>query len=103
IVRYETASDEDERFALAELEAAERLPTVPSGRARATTDRGTPIILKERPPGRGGVGLSEVEEHFLHNTQLDSQVIRRGSADDSSNCHGWVFAGGRFHISGEAV
>jgi hypothetical protein len=29
--------------------------------------------------------------------------IRRGPPTDHSNCHGWVFTGGRFNLSGEQV
>ena len=32
-----------------------------------------------------------------------STLIHRGEADSSSNCHGWVFTGGRFLLRGEGV
>ena len=30
-------------------------------------------------------------------------MIREGQADERSNCHGWVFAGGRYILSGDDV
>ena len=45
----------------------------------------------------------EVEERFLQNSQLSYQVMRQGGADDHSNCHGWVFTGGRYLLSGDDV
>jgi hypothetical protein len=89
--------------ALAETESVHSSPAVPTRRARAATDKGTPITLKEPLASGDGTGLSEAEERILHNTQLDSQIIRRGSPGDQSNCHGWVFTGGRFQVPGAEV
>jgi hypothetical protein len=74
------------------------LKSLPSGRASAATDLGTKLVLRELSENfdRDNSELSTAEERILHRTNLDESVIRRGAADDQSNCHGWVFTGGRF-------
>ncbi len=72
--------------------------TLPTKRGNATTDLGTRLILRE-PVGTNGkedLDLTNVEDRILQKANLDEEVIRRGAADDHSNCHGWVFTGGRF-------
>jgi hypothetical protein len=109
IMAYVRANDADAAAhdaALGELELLQgKLATVPARHAKAATDRGTNIVLKE-PVGASdehGAELSGAEERILRNAQLDKQVIRRGSVDDRSNCHGWVFTGARFFLSGADV
>jgi hypothetical protein len=82
-----------------------KLAAVPTRQARATTDRGTDLVLKE-PVGASeehDLELSGAEERILRKAHLDQQVIRRGAVGDRSNCHGWVFTGGRFLMSGADV
>jgi hypothetical protein len=85
-----------------ELDAA-RVPTTPSMRARASTDLGTPIPLEEPVAPRDPSALGETENLVLQRTHMDEHLIRRGPANDESNCHGWVFAGGRFQIASAQV
>lgn len=90
--------------AMTELELMQaRVPSAPSARASAFTDRGSPVVLKEPTSldAEGRLGTSE--GRVLANTQMSSHVIRRGPADPRANCHGWVFTGGRFLVSGEDV
>jgi hypothetical protein len=95
----EKAADES----LRELELVHsRVPSVPSTRGQATSDRGTPIVLKEPIP-REPVDLAAAEEKVLRTSQLGEHVIRRGSASDESNCHGWVFTGGKFLLGPDDV
>jgi hypothetical protein len=47
--------------------------------------------------------LSAVEGRYFRNLHLTEQVIREAQADERSNCHGWVFAGGRYILSGDDV
>src|SRR5262249_13589574 len=43
------------------------------------------------------------EQEFLHKRKLDQHLIQTGPVDASYNCHGWVFAGGKFWVRGAAV
>ncbi len=59
--------------------------------------------MKEPISNREETELSTAELRVLQVTHLNDHVIRRSSADDRSNCHGWVFAGGRFLLGGDSV
>jgi hypothetical protein len=103
-VQFERADRDALDAATAELELIHgRSPTVPSGAGHAVTDRGTQIVLHEPRAAREGIDLRGVEDRMLRGSRLDDQVIRRGPADDRSNCHGWVFTGGRFLLGTESV
>jgi hypothetical protein len=103
-VYFEHVDDKATTIDLAEIEMIQgRQPTAPSERARATTDRGAPIVLREVIEARETQTLTEAEARLLSNNQLNLQVIRTSSADDHANCHGWVFTGGRYVLSGEDV
>ena len=89
---------------MADIELLEgRNPAVTTERVKATTDRGTRINVQEPIASREPDELNRAEEKSLRNAHLDEQVIRRGPADDHSNCHGWVFTGGRFLLGGDFV
>jgi len=106
IVAYERADEVGNDDSRSELELLRgRLATTPSKRGLATTDLGTKIILQESVGvnEEGGPDLTGAEERILRKTHLDEDVIRRGAADDRSNCHGWVFTGGRFLLSADDV
>jgi hypothetical protein len=104
IVLYEKADEEANQLAISELEMLQgQVPSIPTEQIKATTDRGKNIVLREPVPEVNRSGLSSAEEKFLRNSQYDNQVIRRSPADDRSNCHGWVFTGGRFRVAGEDV
>lgn len=80
-----------------------RQPHRPTERAHAVTDRGTVVVLKEPEAPRAPETLVTPEEKFLRAVKLDTQIIRRAGPSDVSNCHGWVFTGGQFLLSGEDV
>ncbi|AWM40891.1 hypothetical protein GobsT_05450 [Gemmata obscuriglobus] len=80
-----------------------RQPNRPTERASATTDRGTPVVLKEPQSPRAPETLSSPEERLLRDTKLDDQVIRHAGPSDEFNCHGWVFTGGKFLLSPDDV
>src|SRR5688572_15281820 len=80
-----------------------RPPTQPSERGRATTDRGTRITLKEVTAPRDPGELNAPEEKTLRESPYRTHVIRRSGATDASNCHGWVFTGGKFYLDPDAV
>lgn len=91
------ASHHDDEPTEQELLRGNRM-TSPSGLASAATDQGTKLVLRELADGfdRDDSMLANAEERILLKTHLNEEVIRRGAANDQSNCHGWVFAGGRF-------
>jgi hypothetical protein len=64
----------------------------------ARTDAGRPVPLggPDRPRGADAVGGSELR--VLRGLGFIDRVARRAPASDESNCHGWVFAGGRFWV-----
>ena len=74
----------------------------PTDRGRATTDRGNHIVLREPVRPRAG-DLSGIEEQTLRNSPYRDHVIRRGGPTDHSNCHGWVFTGGKFILAPDDV
>ncbi len=45
----------------------------------------------------------EAEFQSLQSLGVLQKVIRRKAADEHSNCHGWVFTGGRYWIDGQTV
>jgi hypothetical protein len=104
IIIYERADKAASEAQLSEIEVLDsRSPSVPASHGKAATDRGTEIILRELVSTRDENDLTGAEQRVLHSTQLNDYVIRRSSADDRSNCHGWVFTGGRYLINSESV
>jgi hypothetical protein len=94
----EQAADE----ALSELDLVHgRCDSVPTDRGKAATDHGTAVVLKEPVPRT--IDLVASEERLLRTTHLGDSVIRKGGATDESNCHGWVFTGGKFILSPDDV
>lgn len=71
--------------------------------AVALTDRGRRIPLGEPIEIRTPEWIQRSERRYLETTQRLGQVILREFGDDRSNCHGWVFTGGRYLISGQDV
>jgi hypothetical protein len=71
----------------------------------ALSDRGTPLHLKQAPPGsRPTPSMLETEAQMLRlkSSHLD-RVIRVAAPDWSHNCHGWVFTAGRYWLAPAAV
>ncbi|MBI2805451.1 MAG: hypothetical protein HYX68_10785 [Planctomycetes bacterium] len=80
--------------------------------AAARTDAGTPIPLYQSK-----TSIEEVQEKnraiqnrlarqvakFLRREKLENLAIALAGPDPKSNCHGWVFTGGRFCVLGDAV
>jgi hypothetical protein len=101
------AFDADDRAesdqTLAEFELLSARPPERRAEAGAATDRGAPVVLKEAIQPRPDAELLEPEEKILRNTRHANRVIRRADATDKSNCHGWVFTGGKFLLSPDAV
>ena len=102
------AFDRDDQIALEQsiqnLEmAVSRVPSQPTDEAHAATDRGNKIILKVPTEPREDMALHGTEEKTLHDAPFHDQLIRRSGPTDHSNCHGWVFTGGKFLLSPDDV
>jgi hypothetical protein len=71
--------------------------------ATALSDRGNRIDLHSPTEPLSAGELAELEKTAPAITNYSGKVIRRGSPNDDSNCHGWVFTGGRFNLGGRFV
>jgi hypothetical protein len=71
--------------------------------AFALTDRGRRIPLGEPIEVRNAELVGHAERRYLESTQRLVQLIQLAPPHDGSNCHGWVFTGGRYLISGTDV
>jgi hypothetical protein len=78
-------------------------PSKSSTTTQAATDRGTQIVLKEPIAARPVADLTPTEEKVIRDFPFRDQLIRRGGPTDQSNCHGWVFTGGKFLLSPDDV
>ncbi|MBA4188571.1 MAG: hypothetical protein C0467_11275 [Planctomycetaceae bacterium] len=106
VILFDRADKKSTEDSMAEmLIYGEASPSVPvdSTRARAATDRGTTVVLKEPSVIREDARIASGEERFLASAHLTDQVIRKGQGGDQSNCHGWVFADGKFRLSPDDV
>src|SRR5437762_271149 len=71
------------------------LEDVPVRATRALTDSGQAIALFHFKM----YSTSEEVERFMRSTEHErSQIIRLIEANPASNCHGWIFTGGRYGI-----
>src|SRR5205823_6519115 len=78
-------------------------PDLHPAAARAVTDRGRPVALFEPNRPRDPAELAAREGELFGGRGLPDIAIHRGPAGDEANCHGWVFAGGRYLIAPEEV
>lgn len=67
---------------------------------RLVTDQGRQIklyrfVLTEE--------ADEAEQQWVEEGRLECHIIRTGDVDPASNCHGWVFTGGRYAIHPDDV
>lgn len=87
-----------------ELEAITGRPqSHPVAGVRLATDTGSTLTAREPDEVRTGAALADPEARLLANGQHNDNVIRLGPADDRSNCHGWVFTGGKFILGPDDV
>jgi hypothetical protein len=103
-IAFDAADQAETNQTIAEFELlSARAPERRAGGAGAATDRGTPVVLKEPIQPRAAAELVEPEEKILRNTGHANRVIRRAEGADHTNCHGWVFTGGKFLLSPDDV
>ena len=88
---------------MAELENLTAPPPTISPSAVATTDRGQPVEIREVTSFRTDADLESIETTLMQNPTIRASVIRSEPATDRSNCHGWVFTGGKYWIAGAEV
>lgn len=92
------AEEADLDRAQADLAAAtERPPTRPAP-APVFTDRGTRVGAWQATRPRPRAELAALEVRPAGTPAVALQAIRSQPADDRSNCHGWVFTGGRYWV-----
>jgi hypothetical protein len=103
-VRYETEDRAAVDLTMAELEVLVRCAgEVSAEPSLATTDQGRPVMLFGSLAPRSTEELQSVEDAYFRVSGRAIDVIRREPSDDRSNCHGWVFAAGRYRIDGNDV
>ena len=93
---------EDERTLNDSMQDLTDMATCPplkvSARVYAKTDRGSKVVLQEPLDPKSGDELNDIEQRMLKSTPVQNQLIRHQSASDNTNCHGWVFTGGRYWV-----
>ena len=67
------------------------------------TDAGTPVPVYSATVQRPPTEIIEYEKNILSGFEWENRVIHRSPADDESNCHGWVFTGGKYWVLGGDV
>lgn len=88
---------------MAELEAASEAPPSEVPAAHAVTDFGRDVAIREVVAPRDDAMLRSIEDAIFSRPDLRDQVIRSQSSSDRTNCHGWVFTGGRYWVTGGEV
>lgn len=105
-VRYDEAAAAEYRRSESAFDAGLAVaypPLTEEEEVRAVTDRGTAVPLQTVLAARSTTELSELEHDLLRLPVLRDRVLRRTPADDAANCHGWMFAGGRYWVPSSAV
>jgi hypothetical protein len=69
----------------------------------ASTDRGRPVSMKIPAERRSRERLEQFSDRTLQDQKLVNRVIKYEPSDDASNCHGWVFTGGKYWVGGGDV
>jgi hypothetical protein len=98
--RFDAANEANMDAAMAEVEVA---PPTANTVAHAHTDRGTLIDLAAPADPVPVDELVAMSRRYSAVTLHAEQLISRGLPSDLSNCHGWVFTGGRYHVGGRHV
>jgi hypothetical protein len=100
--RYDRESDAMANQTMVAI-TKETSPFATPAKVPCYTDKGSPVQVRVPIDPRGPEDLAATEQRAMHVSALTGKWIRTGEPDDRSNCHGWVFAGGRFHIGGEQL
>jgi len=100
--RYDRVTEMESNSAF-ELAMGELPPDTREAQILVKTDRGTKIAVCEPVEPRSRVEATERERTAAAVNNYSGRWIRRATADDRSNCHGWVFAAGRYNLAGRHV
>lgn len=84
-------------------EVAWRPETRPITTESAVTDSGNPIVLREPISWRGHAEKQAAEKRLIGDMRFAGSLIRLSPPDESHNCHGWVFTGGKYWLAPEDV
>lgn len=104
LVAYEREDEQSLNESMRDLhEMATCPPLKVNNRVQAKTDRGNKVVLQEPLDPKSESELNDLEKRLLKSTSTQNQFIRHQSPTDNTNCHGWVFTGGRFWVSGVEV
>ena len=102
-VWYERALEADSDEKLDEVASSELPPPLELAGTAAMTDRGRAVELKRATAARAANETAGLDESRLRARNLLLTAIRLAPADDVSNCHGWVFTGGKYWVGGKQV
>jgi hypothetical protein len=69
----------------------------------AETDRGRPVPLYAGVDADVDADYRREERALVGSARLAAQLIRLAPADGRCNCHGWIFAGGRYWMRPDAA
>jgi hypothetical protein len=69
----------------------------------ASTDRGTTVPVFDVADHETRPADQAAEARLIESHDLTLRVIQVSGPDRASNCHGWVYTGGRYHIDGGDV
>lgn len=82
------------------LSPSERMESTPA--AYAETDEGRPVPLYKCRASQG-VSNANNQARTIISPELQSHVITLAPPSETTNCHGWVFTGGKAVIQGRIV
>jgi len=103
-VRYTIKDERAIENEMTQLEAFSKTPALEViERVPAKTDRGAEVVMRRPQVLRARTEIDSPEDVALRGLGYDQFVIRRAPATDYSNCHGWVFTGGRYWVGGDSV
>ena len=104
IARFESARDRADQADIDfMMDVTWKPPTREAVDVRAWTDAGRPVALHEPVTPRSRAESAGAERRALDVASNVGRMIRTGPPDDTANCHGWVFTGGRFWLSPDGV
>lgn len=98
---FQLERDENAEFErnIAYLEQATGFhPPLEPASVACRTDAGTPVTVYTASVQRPHAELIQDERNILAGYDWENRVIHRSPADDESNCHGWVFTGGKYWV-----
>lgn len=102
-VRYDQADLNNDVDLVALTENSPSSPLVVVEQNTILTDRGKPVVVKKPSTIAAADSLARSEMRMIQTNHREANLIRRSPAYEESNCHGWVFTGGRFWVTGDVV